>query len=355
MQTIDINASDTGLKHLSFSAVRDYLRNPRMFRKRWIDLDFEREPQLPLIEGSAFHAGVEVYWGQVYAGLHLDSISKRGMQIDLEEMKAHALRRTEMECAKGEPLRKRIAKKDVPNYEGCTIETEVTQTKTGRKSEIYYLVMTPEAIAKGIDSALEGYVGQRDHTVYTPLAIELAHTAVTVDPETGKNHPFPLKARVDLIARHEGELVIVDHKYNGDDPEEDEDGNLIATPAMKLQAACYESIAPAFLKELGIEGEIHTVIFDIMNKKTGKMSQVKITVGEKERVMWARIFRGVQQAILLAYAVGDYNSAFLPNPDDWSKDGWAEFERDVEFSLDTGESVRKAEKKATEEYEAYDL
>lgn len=355
MQTIDINASDTGLKHLSFSAIRDYLRNPRLFRKRWIDHDFNSEPVLALIEGSAFHAGVEVYWGQIYAGVHLDTKNKRGIQIDVDEMKAHALRKTEMECSKGAALRKRIAKKDLPNYEGCTIDCEITQTKTGRKSEIYYLVMTPDAIAKGIDEALERYVEQRDHMVYIPLAIELAHTALTIDPETGKEHPFPLKARVDLIAKHGDELVIVDHKYNGDDPGEDEDGNLIATPAMKLQAACYVSIAPAFLKELGIEGEINTVIFDIMNKKTCKMSQVRVEVGEKESVMWARIFRGVQQAILLAYAVGDYNGAFLPNPDDWSQDGWLEFERDVEFSLSGGEPVRKALNEPSEEYEAYDL
>lgn len=356
MQTIDVSPQETGLSHLSFSAIRDFLKNPRMFRKRWIDHDFDRTPQLALIEGSAFHAALEAYWGQVYAGIHLDTISKRGIQINFEEMREFALKKVEMECGANSGLKKRLTKADVPIYEalGCQIEVVESKTKTGRVSKTHYAILTPEAICRPVIDNLAKYLDERDEKVYTPLAIELAATAKTIDPETELEHPFPLKARIDLIARHEGEIVIVDHKYNGDDPEEDEEGNLIPTPAMKLQAGCYESIAPEFLKALGLEGKVDTVIFDVMNKKSGKISQLKVKVGEKERIMWARVYRGVQHAILLAYAVGDYNTSFLPNPDDWSPDGWAEFERDVEFSLETGESVRKFEK-PTEEYEPVDL
>ena len=349
-------AIETGISHLSFSAVRDYLADRRNFRKRWIDHDWSRKPELALVEGSTFHAGLEIYWGMICAGLMEDtSTVKRGIVIDPNEIK-HAMT---MVATKEYPpsagaITKRIAKADIPEYEalGCTIEeTEHVSTK-GRKSTTYKAVMTPEAIVEIVLKSIDAYMGERNETVYTPLAIEQAHVGETFDFETKEAHPFPLKARIDLIARHEGELVVVDHKYMGDDPEEDEDGNLVATPAMQLQAAAYESLAPSLLKELGIEGTIETVIFDIFNKKTGRLTQLRLKVTDAHRAAWSRLYSTVQEEIMIAYNGRDFDRAFPPNPDAlFNSDGWTEFMRDIEISL----AGQVCEVKPTEDYEAYEL
>lgn len=353
---IDVKPSDTGITHLSFSAVRDFLKNPRLFRKRWIDLDFDRTPQLPLIEGSAYHAAVEVYWGMIYAGVHLNP--KRGIHIDLDEILMAARRKAEAEYPEtADRIKKRIAKADAAEYEsmGCVVTSEAKESKTGRKSTIFYAEISIDSIIKGIEKNLIGYMAERDETAFVPLAIEYGAVAQITDAESGELQVFPLKARVDLIVRlPDDRIAIVDHKYMGDDPAQDDDGNMIATPAMILQAAAYESISTEMLKTLNIEGKVTTVIFDIMNKKTGKMSQVIVEIGERERRMWSRVFRGVQQAVLIAYAFGDYDSMFLPNVDDWSDDGWKEFERDIDYTIETGQQIRAFDK-PTEDYEPVDL
>lgn len=360
MIDLKINPADTGLKHLSFSAVHDFLVCPRTFRKRWIDLDFSREPKLPLIEGSAYHAALDSYWSQIYSIVHFDH-KGNPPAIDIQEMIEHARKKAEMEYPPGcEPLKKRIAKKDIPEYEsfGCEIEEVQNVSKSGRKSTTVYAHLTVDAIMASVIENLQNYVAVRDENSYTPLAIEQAVVARTHDEETGEPHPFPLKARLDLFSRlPDGRLAIVDHKYMGDDAEMNEEGEPVATPSMKLQAADYVSVAPDLLKALGLpEEEVNTVVFDIMNKKTGEMSQVIVEVGKKERMLWSRIFKGVSYSILLAYAVGDFDCFFLPNPMGVYGDisGWNEYEKDIEYTADTGEVTRKVEKQ-TEEYEPVEL
>lgn len=350
---IPVNPSDTGIKHFSFSSVCDFLTDPRKFRKCWIDGDWSRVPELSLIQGNGFHAGLETYWRQVYAG------DDRPMDYRLHDILEDAARKVEMEYKVTKPehrIRRKIAKADVATYElaGCEIETVFGTTATGKPSSTFYAFLTPQSIMNDLRGDIEAYIAA--DMQYTPLAVETAITAMTRDEETGEEHPWPLKSKIDLVARLiDGRIAIVDHKYMSSDPDVDEEGNLIATAAMKLQGAAMVSVAPALLKELGIVGECSTVIFDVYNKKTGKMSSVVIEIGRKERMLWSVIFSGVQYKILVAYAMGDFNKAFLPNPygNFGRTEGWHEFERDIEYMLETGEPDRPAEK--VEVYEPVEL
>lgn len=350
---IDVNPSDTGIKHFSFSSVTDFLTDPRKFRKCWIDGDWSRTPELSLIQGNGFHAALETFWRQVYAN------DDRPMDYRLHDIFEDASRKVQLEYKITKPehrIRRRIAKGDVAEYElaGCEIEEVPGLTPTGKATSTFYAYLTPESIMNDLKDDIVFYIEAAP--VYEPLAVEAVMTAMTRDEETGGEHPWPLKSKIDLVARLiDGRIAIVDHKYMSSDPETDDDGNLVATPAMKLQGAAMVSVAPALLKELGIEGECSTVIFDVYNKKTGKMSSVVIEIGRKERMIWSVIFSGVQYKILLAYALGDFNKAFLPNPygNFGRTDGWQEFEKDIEYMVDTGEPERPAERK--EDYEPVDL
>lgn len=353
-------SNETGISHLSYSAVRDFLTNPRLFRKRWIDGDWSRTPQLALVEGSAFHAGLEIYWGQIFAGLLEDkSTFKRGIVIDMAEIGNAVAVVTEKEyppTTKPENrIKRRIAKKDVAEYEaqGCEIEEKPTLTATGKPTSIMYAILTPAMIAKNVLESVEAFIAERNEEHYIPKAIEQKHVAQTVDVEKGTEHVFPLKIRTDLLAESEGELVFIDWKYMSTDPEEGDDGEATVSPSMKMQGACYVSAAPSLLKELGIEGEVKTVIFDIFNKKSGKMTRVRYTPTELDMRAWSRLFRGVGSKVTKAYNSEDFDDEFLPNLDDWSSDGWDEFMRDVELSQSGEERAPAAEQK--EEYAAYEL
>ena len=361
MIDLKLNPSDTGLSHLSFSAVHDYLTDRRTFKKRWIDQDYSRTPKLSLIEGSAFHAALDSYWSQIYAIVHFDH-KGNPPGIDFDEMFKHANMKADMEFPKGTEekrlLKKRIAKKDIAEYEslGCEIIEEKTEGK--RPTTIVYAVPTVQSVMKTVLGAVEAYIAERTEAFYVPLAIEQSVVAQTKDVETGENHPFPLKARLDLLARvvATGRLAIVDHKFMATEADVDEDGNPIATPSMKLQAADYVSVAPALLEALGLPAEeVTTVIFDVLNKKTGKLTQVIVEVGETEALMWSRIYKGACYTIMLAYAVGEVECLFPPNPVGvyGDIDGWHEFEADARYCVETG-TERKVEKQE-KEYEPLDI
>lgn len=338
--------AQTGITHLSFSAVRDFLSDRRNFRKKWIDHDFDNTPQLPLMEGSAFHAALAHYWQGVMDG----------READFDGMVEVARQSIEMEYRKAkEPIRSRIAKGDIEAYRalGCEIEESVSESKSGRKTTIVYALQTSESILKGVIDNLPEYVNVREG-VYKPVSIEQAFIARTKDHETGEDNPFPLKMRLDMVAEWEGRLVFVDHKYNGRDPETDEEGNLIVTPAMLLQGAAYVSGSQTILEVLGLTGTIDTVLFDIFNKKTGKTTPLPVVIGDRELIAWSRIYRGVQNDILDIYARGDFDTAFLPNPDAiFNVDGWMEYMRDIDIAL--GDGVREKIKKPVANYEVYEL
>jgi hypothetical protein len=352
--------NETGIAHLSYSAIRDFLVNPRVFKKRWIDHDWNRTPALPLVEGSAFHAGVEMYWGFLMAGT-IEDTSTHPMEtiIDRNAIWEAVQRTVEKEYPLNtrpeHMLKKRIAKKDVAEYQaaGCVIDEVVKESANGKTTTIVYAILTQESIAKDVMENVEAYINERDTSTYMPKGIEMAVTGLTHDAETGEEHIFPLKAKLDLVAHDNGELVFIDHKYMSQDLGEGEDGEAKIKPAMKLQATAYVSLAPAILKELGIEGEVNTVIFDIFNKKSGKLTQVRYTVTDTDKVVWSRIFKSVSKKIMQAYNSEDLDCEFLPNPDDFNSDGWDEFVRDVEMSQ-VGE-VRVVKPINEEEYEAYEL
>jgi len=346
----DFDIAQTGITHLSFSAVRDYLVDRRNFRKRWIDHDFSQTPELCLIEGSAFHAGVANYWDQIKAGAETP---------DIETMRECAKRIIEIEYYKAkEPIKVRIAKADIGEYEkmGCEIEETVKEGKGGRKTTTYKAAHTVESILKGIVDNLANYTVERDQDAYKPELIEQTFIATTKDHETGIDNPWPLKMRIDMVAlTNETNRVIVDHKYNGKDPEVDEEGNAVATPAMILQAAAYVSASHAIKETLGLtEGKLTTVIFDIFNKKTGTMTPVLIETGDKELTAWSRIYTTVQRELWQAYSTGDFDKNFLPNPDAmFNSDGWDEFMKDIDYSLE-GKKRPENENKQ-DDFEAYDL
>lgn len=356
--TITLDDANIILPHLSYSAVRDFMCDRRQFRKKWIDHDYSREPDLKLIEGTAFHAGVETYWSQVFEMRNFDNRRSIPPKVDTAVISDHILKQIQMDypdsCAR---LKKRISKAEVPDYQlkGCAIFEKKTEGRTGRVTTTIYAELTIEAIYTSVYEGVLSYIEQRPPEFYRPLAIEYSVKGITEDAETGENHKVPLKVRLDLLAEtQETEMVLVDHKYMGDDPDVDEAGNIVVTPSMKLQGTAMVSSAKNILESLGMEGSINKVIFDVFNKKTKEMTQVIVEIGRKELVLWSRIYRSVEWHLALAYAAGDFDTFFLPNPDGIYGDmsGWREFETDIEYAL-AGEERPKPKDKI--EYDAVEL
>ena len=50
------------VRHLSMSAIRNYLTDRQSFFRRYVRLEFDEKESPPLIEGKAVHAVLEGYW-----------------------------------------------------------------------------------------------------------------------------------------------------------------------------------------------------------------------------------------------------------------------------------------------------
>lgn len=334
----------SGFTHLSFSAVRDFLDDPRNFRKRWIDHDHDEKKGLPLVEGSAFHAGLETFW----------NCKKNGVEDFADAVRESIAKSVDMDFPNMEKTRKRIAKKDTEQFQATGCDIEIDQDKNGR--DIVYAVLTADQIKSGVIGWFDGYL--QDVPEYAPLLVEMAHVAPIVDVESGGFHALPLKARVDLIAEKTDTktLHIIDHKLNSTEPDEDEDGNPIATPAMFLQALSYDSIIDSMLAAYGItDRKIESVIFDVFSKSQKRRVSVEVKLTDADRLLWSRLYKGVTVKLALAFAYEDPTTAFLPNPFGmWQTNGWDEFRKDVSYAAEVGKE-RETMKEKDADIEAYEL
>lgn len=335
------------LNHISFSAVRDFLEDPRKFRRRWIDLDFSGPVPFAFAEGSAYHAALETYWEAVREG-------DRNQQAVLGTAREKALQAIRRDGDRIEWGRERIAKANVEAAKaaGRTIETETDK----RGATIFYAVRDEDALIEATMKRVEAYVA--DPPPYKPLAVEASIVAEVTDHETKKPYPLPFKGKLDLV--HAGdEILFIDHKLNANEPEPDEEtGELRPTPAMILQAAAYDMLAPALLKTLGKEPRRpDAFIFDIFSKSTGRRVPIRFELTERDRIAWARILRGTILQIAMACAVDSPNTAFLPNPFGMLDDGesWREFCTDIDVELGVAERKVKPKKGTIEDAEAYAL
>lgn len=337
----DVRSLLSGITHLSFSAVRDFLDDPRNFRKRWIDHDWNEKKSMALVEGTAYHAALEAFW----------DCKLTGKENWPDAVREAISRSVDKEFPQMEVTRKRVAAKDTATYEAAGCRIEVDEVK-GKK--YCYAVIADQQIKDTVQRHFDKYL--QDLPEYTPRFIEVAHVAPIEDAETGEFHAIPLKARIDLVATIGKDLVVIDHKLNHTEPDYNDDGDPIATPAMILQACAYDSLVPSLMQTAGLEPQRPDYfIFDVFSKTSGRRVPVKITLTKADRVLWSRLYRGVITKLALSFAYEDPTLAFLPNPFGmWQQDGWEEFVKDVAFSVENGEE-RETKKEKAEDYEAYDL
>jgi len=328
--------SNLSINHLSYSAVRCFIEDPRNFKKRYIDYIYDDKTPVPMAIGSAYHAGLETFWTNV----------QNGKDTDINEM---------IEQAKNSLLtndvdygKKRIAKKDTENYEamGCEV---ITDNSSGKN--IVYAMINDEVILTEVARYFEHYL--ENTPLYNPLHVEAGITDETIDFETSDKHLIPLKGFMDLLARDkDGKLICVDHKLMGGKPKTDEDGKYIIDPAMKLQACAYETLIPSIM-----DGEKPAYfVFDVMVKNNSpELHSVKIELTDADRLAWSRLFKGTIYKILVSAMFDDPDIAFTPNPRHmYNKDGWNEYMIDIDYRLKgINRPIDKGAEK--EKYEALDL
>lgn len=319
------------LQHLSFSAVREFLEDPRKFKKHYILGDWSGLSSQTLTAGSAFHSGLEYYWRARSEGVE-DPMEL----IDLMRLGVDQVLERDAETTDWDKPRT-IAKKDADRYEkmGC----EVWEDKSGSKAS-WKAKVTPEVMASEVMDALAAYAA--DPPDYRPLLVEASHTAMPDDEEHGGLHPLPLKGKIDLVDDDRGDgFTFVDHKFVSREPSKDEaTGEYVVTDAMRLQATAYDSIAADLMKSIGKPAVRPTrYIFDHFVHGKNVRIPIEYVVTDLDRIIWARIYRGAIYQIGLICGLPD-EIGFLPNPfHPYNTDGWQEFVADVEMGMEETEKV----------------
>ena len=336
-----------GVDHLSFSAVADYLKDPRLFKRKWIDREFGDALPANMASGRAYHAGLEDWWNApegTPSGERLASAFA-------------AVRRTlEEDAAKPGGIEwgeVRIAKSAADAYAGMGCEITTRPDKAGKA--ITYAAMNLGAAAEEVNACVAEYAAQEEAAgTPRPAAVEIKHTELTTDAETGEQQLLPTKGRMDKLDWDPatGTLTDTDYKLQGDDPETDKETGLPkVTPAMVIQAACYEPLANAVAVTLiGRMPERVRFVFDLMNRKAHRRNLVQLELTDTDRVAWARLFRGVAIAVALNCLVDD-PAVFLPNPyAQFNQDGWNAFMQDIRRHLGLEEAPAAGPK-----YDPYEL
>lgn len=73
-------------------------------------------------------------------------------------------------------------------------------------------------VAAKCRALLRGYHARWQHAKYVPIEVEVTLTAPLVNPETAaKSRTFDLGGKLDVIARYEGRLCLIDHKTTTQD------------------------------------------------------------------------------------------------------------------------------------------
>ena len=309
--------------HLSFSAVRQFLSDPRKFKKNYIDGLWNDLTPIAMAEGSAYHAGLEHYWQVKQSGDDTNDVELVGGMVNV----ARDYLLTNKDRIEW-PMR-RIAKKDADQYEVTELRGNMT-----------YAQITPESVVASLEGVFVAYVNEE--LEITPLGVEDALVGIVKDFETGEELPVPVKLRLDLYGEIDGKRVVVDHKYMRSAPSKDEDDNYIVDPAWRLQAACYEAIIES---EVGERPD--AFYFDVM-PKTGEpeLHRVEVVLDDRDRLAWSRLLKGTIYQLAVGSMMEDPDLMFLPNPfSGYDNDGWHDFLVDVEATLDFDQPKEPEEEK----------
>jgi len=280
------------IKHISVSAIREFLTNQQSFYKKYIRLEFDNSTAPSLLIGKAVHSALEKYW---------TILKEDGELLDCETVKniwlssliilvSEAQKMWLIDFANKEAIK--IAQK-INTSEAFALMTpeELKTTPEFKKDQIkaeYEIKVIKETILKKVNDfemlqeaenkyikwgktwsledcedkvclAIQNYFDNLPN--YTPLYIEYKETIDFIDME-GQEMPLPIKWVIDLIAEDEnGDIVIVDHKIVSgfSDPEED-------SAAFEMQAGAYFFIAQAITWKIPKK-----MIFDEVLKADAKL------------------------------------------------------------------------------------
>lgn len=288
------------VRHLSMSAIRNYLTDRQSFFRRYVRLEFDEKESSALIEGKAVHAVLEGYW----------KARKDGKEFNWDEA-VDAQERI-------------IAAKDREGRIdwGKTGDLEKSQ-KTLRQAIEFYRESPPNY--KDIVSVEDQFLSDFEDL-------------------DGNSMPIPLKGFCDLIVKDGDDYVIVDHKTvalvkQQSDP----------APDFELQAAVYWFLTR---KEYGVNPK--RMIFDQIKKTKNRDGSPQIIPYVVEYTpdillrfleIYTRVVKELAGIPLFDPDTGVMQ--FLPNP--FSLYGWEEAWTDFCEEVRSGKAWNMSEIKIIQE------
>lgn len=287
------------VKHLSPSAILNYLSDRQSFFKRYIRLEFDKTRTPAAVEGSCCHKVVEGFWKSQIEGSGFDwkAATNDAITFFLSEQ----------------------------NEEFKLVDWG----KTG----------SPEKSEKTVRYCMEAY--QAELPDYIPVSVEDTWISDFEDLD-GSKMPIPIKGKIDLIVGHdsdENRIGIVDHKFLGFTEDK-------VKPSFEVQACAYFFIVR---KHLGINP--YSMVFDQWKKsanRDGSPQRVPVEVIFTPKllnrfcVLYNRLICELSGRPLIDNETN--MMAFLPNPSDQfnAEESWLDFCEEVDNGKKwTMDAVRK--------------
>lgn len=276
----------SAVQHLSPSSIMCYLGDSQSFYKKWIRNEWDNTIGPSLIEGKMYHLILENYWQSV--------IDKK--DFDWEETP------TEL-----------IDEYMILNQRDFE---QVDWGKTGSLEKTIGAVLT----------AIELY--EKEKPLYEPLGVEKRITAY-FQSQDEQDQPIPIKAVTDLVAKENGDLVIVDHKFVGAYKDESD-------PAFLIQAcANYHTIKSE------LEMSPKKMIYDQFKKTKNRdgspqLQRVEIFFDKETLQVFDELYQRVVWALsgrpLVDPETGQMK--FLPNPYGMfgNTESWEDFKEEVSIA-----------------------
>lgn len=194
------NVEALPIKHLSVSAIREFLTNRQSFYKKYVRLEFNFKTGVSLLRGKAVHAALEYYRGE-----KIGDPTKIPNEDIMRDIAIQNLQ-------------------DAVKKEGDNMD----RGKTG----------SLEKTIEDVNQAITNYL--RAVPNYIPLGVEVKETVNFVDLD-GDMMPLALKGVLDLPAETpDGDPIIVDHKVVSVFIDDD-----VEAGAYEIQAGAYYLIYQA--------------------------------------------------------------------------------------------------------------
>lgn len=303
--------------HLSFSAIRCYMTNRQLFYKRFIRQEYDDRTGPSLIEGKAYHKGLELLWNDV----KVNRYDFETMQADDELwFQVHQIAHTKLVEQ---------------------VETgDVDFGKTG-------------SIAKSLKTVEQGLNWYRNEAPsYLPVAVEAKVTAECADLN-GEIMPIPLKIVYDLLSEETKEIDVVDHKFVSQFEDEE-----VGSAAFELQAG-----ASFFTVQSKFGRAPKRMIFDQMKKSKNSDGSPQrrpyiinfFDDNGKPHPCLARFIEVYRRVVmeLAGFPLIDEEGRmrFMPNPFDMlsGEEAWIDFCREVDTGIEAIPAEVLAELKAKSE------